>query len=349
MSKPKSLITGACGFMGTHMVEVLAEAGHDIRATDLPSAYAEDDRKTGRFPSVLKKLGVEFVPADLARPETLQPLVEDVDYIFHVASVFSYKAPWSVLKRVNVDGTRALLDYALKAGNGLKRVVVWGAGGIYGLPDPEDLPFREDSTPAPTNDYLRSKWFEEHMVMKYGQERGLKWSIMRPTTVYGPRAVYGGGQLLMGAAKMPVAAMPSSFTGHIPFVHVRDVCRAALHLAESKAAENQAFNLNDDTIMTTVEFFKYVAGLTGHRFVELPALPIMKVRAAILGIMDLVTAFTEIANLPPAVERGPIEFLGKDFAYANDKLKSTGYKFLYPDARDGIRDTIAWYKQEGWL
>jgi nucleoside-diphosphate-sugar epimerase len=349
MSKPKSLVTGACGFMGTHMIDVLAEAGHDIRATDLPSAWEADDRKAGRFPSVLKQHGVEFIPADLAQPETLAPLVKDVDYIFHIASIFSYKAPWSALKRVNVDGTRALLDDALRDRNGLKRVVVWGAGGIYGLPDPDDIPFREDSPPAPTNDYLRSKWREEHLVMQYGKERGLPWTIMRPTTVYGPRAVYGGGQLLMGAAKMPVAAMPKSFTAHIPFVHVRDVCRAALHLAQTPAAEGQAYNLNDDTVMTTVEFFKYVADLTGHKFVELPAIPIMKVRAAILGLMDLVSAVTTIAGLPPAVERGPIEFLGHDFMYANDKLKSTGFTFQYPDARDGIRDTIAWYQQEGWI
>ena len=142
MTKPKSLVTGACGFMGTHMVEVLAAAGHDVRATDLPSAWAGDDRTTGRFPSVVQRLGAEIIPADLARPETLEPLVKDVDYIFHVAGVFSYKAPWALLKRVNVDGTRALLDCALRAGNGLKRVVVWGAGGIYGLADPDDLPFR---------------------------------------------------------------------------------------------------------------------------------------------------------------------------------------------------------------
>jgi nucleoside-diphosphate-sugar epimerase len=349
MSKPRSLVTGACGFMGTHMVEVLAEAGHDVLATDLPSAWEKDDRATGRFPGVLKRLGVEFVSADLARPETLEPLVKDVDYIFHIASVFSYRAPWSLLKHVNVDGTRALLDYALKDGKRLKRVVVWGAGGIYGLPDADDLPFREDSTPVPGNDYLRSKWREEHLVMQYGQERGLPWSIMRPTTVYGPRGVYGGGQLLMGAAKMPIAMMPRNFTTHIPFVHVRDVCQAALHLAVTPAAKNQAYNLNDDTVMTTIEFFRYVAELRGHRFVELPALPVEKIRAVLLGVMDLITAVTELVGLPPAVERGPIEFLGKDFAYTNDKLKGTGYKFTYPDARDGIRDTLAWYQQEGWI
>ena len=349
MKKPRSLVTGACGFMGTHMVEVLAEAGHAIRATDLPSACEADDRRAGRFPSVVRDLGVELVPADLSRPETLAPLVKDVDTIFHVASVFSYKAPWSVLKRVNVDGTRALLDLALAERRAPKRVVIWGAGGIYGIPDPDDLPLTEDSPPAPSNDYLRSKWREEHLVMQYGRERGLRWTILRPTTVYGPRAVSGGGQLLLAAAKMKVAAIPRSFDAHIPFVHVRDVCRAALHLSESPDAENQAYNLNDDTVISTVDFFRHVASLMGHRFVPLPGIPVGTLRDLLLGVADVVGAVTRVLGTPSPVERGPLEYLGVDWAYTNDKLKGTGFEFLYPDARDGVRDTIAWYRNEGWL
>jgi nucleoside-diphosphate-sugar epimerase len=185
--------------------------------------------------------------------------------------------------------------------------------------------------------------------MQLGRERGLPWTILRPTTVYGPRAVYGGGQLLMAAAKMKVAAIPRSFDAHIPFVHVRDVCRAALHLSQTPQAKNQAYNLNDDTVITTVDFFRYVAGLMGHRFVMLPGIPVGKVRDLLLGVADVVGAVTRMLNTPSPVERGPLEYLGVDWAYANDKLKNTGYRFQYPDARDGIRDTITWYRNEGWI
>jgi len=333
--------------MGTHMVEVLAEAGHEIVATDLPDAYRADDKRRGRFPSVLRTLGVEFIPADLtqALPETLAALCKDVDYIFHVASVFSYSAPWRLLKRVNVEGTRALLDQA-RDNPRLRRVVVWGAGGVYGLPDPDDLPLREDtSPPAPCNAYLRSKWLEEHLVMRYG----LPYTILRPTTVYGPRAVYGGGQLLMSAATMPVVAVPRNFTARIPFVHARDVCRAALFLAEKEEANGEVYNLNDDSQLTTFAFFEFVAKVRGKKFVSLPPVPIETLRRVALKVADVAAFFSRLTGLPVSLERDSIEYLGRDFVYSNEKLKQTGFQFLYPDARDGIRDTLKWYELEGWI
>ena len=91
--KPLCLVTGACGFMGTHMVEVLAEAGYQIRATDLPAAYPEDNKKRGLFPSVLRNLGVDFVGADLTDKQSLAEVVKDVEIIFHIAGLFSHQFP----------------------------------------------------------------------------------------------------------------------------------------------------------------------------------------------------------------------------------------------------------------
>lgn len=349
MSKPISLVTGACGFMGTHMVEVLHAAGHHVRATDLAAVYHADDRKKGRFPSVLHQLGVEFAPADMSQPETFRPLLKDVDYVFHIASVFNYTAPWDLLHRINVLGTRALVDMAAEQ-RSLKRFVLWGAGGVYGLPSPEMLPLREDLAPNPPNDYLRSKWMQEFYVMEQGRQRGFPFSIMRPTGVYGPRAVYGGGQLVMAPAQMKVVAIPSNFDTHVPLVHVADVCKAALHLALTDAGKGEIFNLNDDTLITTVEFMQFMAELMGHKFVKLPPVPVGLLKAVMMPLAEqLVRAFRRFGDGPSPVEPAVIEYLGYDFVYSNDKLKQTGYRFVYPDAREGIRDTVRWYQQNGWI
>jgi len=352
MGQPVSLVTGACGFIGSHVVEVLVEAGHNVRATDLAEAYERDDLKKGRFPSVLHALDVEFVPSDMRAPATLEPVLEGVDYVFHVASVFSYSAPRSLLHAVNVEGTRALVDLLLdeERASRLERLVLWGAGGIYGLPSPYDLPLREDTPPAPSNNYLKSKWEQEWLVIEAGRKHGLPFSTIRPTGVYGPRAVYGGGQMIMEPAKMKVIAVPSSFTGRIPFVHVRDVARAALHVALDERALGEAFNVSDDSLMSMVDFLKAVAEITGARFVKLPPIPVALVRPLLLGAANAAALFSQhVTHTPPALEADSVSYFGYDFVYSNAKLKRLGFEFLYPDAREGIEETIAWYREQGWL
>lgn len=347
MSKPLCLVTGACGFMGTHMVEVLTEAGYPVRATDLPSAYEKDDRKAGRFPSVLKRLGVEFIPSDLTEPSTLDPVVKDVQLAFHVAAVFSYSAPWALLEKVNVDGTRELLDRLLDQAT-FSKLVYWGAGGVYDLDAP--IPFVEDETPLnPANDYLRSKHLAEQLVMQYGRDKGLRYSIMRPTTVYGPRGVYGGGQMLMAAANGPVGACPGNWNERIPFVHVRDVVGAARFLAETPKTDGEVYNLNDSSQMTNVEFFKFVADITGRPFLKLPPIPAGPLKKVLIPVARTMQAVAARLGTQSPLEADTVNYLGRDLTYSNKKLLGAGYTFEYPDARQGIADTILWYQRNGWL
>ena len=346
---PVSLVTGACGFIGTHMVEVLSGAGHRVRATDLEAATREDDRVLGRFPSVVRNLkDVELTPSDMTRPETLAPLVSGVDYVFHIASIFSYSAPAEALNRVNVLATRQLLDLLLREKK-LKRIVVWGAGGVYGIPGPEDLPLREDLAPSPPNNYLRSKWRQEFTTMEYGRRHGLPYTIIRPTTVYGPRAVYGSGQLLLGTARQDPVLAPANFDGRVPFVHVRDVCRAALYLAEHEAGKGEVFNVSDDSTISSIDVLRFIAEITGHRFVMLPPVPIEALRPLLRLVARGVVWLSQLTGTQPPLEPDVVEYLGRDFVFSNEKLKATGFRFLYPDARDGIRDTIRWYRENGWL
>ncbi|HSA58775.1 MAG TPA: NAD(P)-dependent oxidoreductase [bacterium] len=343
---PVSLVTGACGFMGTHMVDVLAEAGHTIRATDLAQSYDHDDIKTGRFPSVLKKRGVEFIPADVTNRETLEKILHDVEYVFHIAAIFSYSAPWDILYRVNVEGTRHLLELLQKVPS-FKKMVLWAAGGVYRFPrGPADLPITEKSSIEPQNNYLKSKWEQECLVRDFCKQHGMRFSAMRPTTVYGPRAVYGGGQMIHDALAMKKLMIPRNFTFRIPTVHVRDVCRAALFLAEHPQTDGESYNLNDNSKTTTVEYFRMMARLTGKPFKALPTMPLGLVRFNLQIVAALGKLRWKIfGGRPPKFERDSIKYFGVDYVCDNSKLKSTGFQFEYPEFEKGLEATLPWYRE----
>lgn len=343
-TKIRSLVTGACGFIGSHMVETLAAAGHEVIATDFQQAWQEDSYEKALFPGLVKKLAKETFVADLTDPASLAKLPTNVDYVFHVASLFNYTATLATMRKVNVDGTRALASRYLGKKR-LKRWVQWGAGGVYGLPSTRDVDvFTEDTPPQPGNDYLKSKWQQEFLIMELGRTKGLPYTIIRPTTVYGPRGGYGSRKLFMEMQTQPVIAIPKNINGHIPFSHVKDVVGAALHLAQSPKAKNEVFNVNDDTDMTNIEFMENLAKLFGKPFMPLPPIPLKQMMPVVKPLLEVMrTVARDVFNTSPPLEPAMFEYFPEDFRYSNDKLKNTGYQFAYPDARLAMEETLNWY------
>ncbi len=128
------VVTGACGFSGNYLVKHLLEKGRLVRATDLEQSYGA--AQSVEFRRILdvdyERDGVEWVPSDLARRETLDPLFDkgDVGCLFHTASLYDYSAPWEALEKVNIDGVTNLLDAALEGG--IERMIHWSTCGVFG-------------------------------------------------------------------------------------------------------------------------------------------------------------------------------------------------------------------------
>ena len=341
----KALVTGACGFIGSHMVETLAEAGHEVIAGDLPSALdaAEDDRT--RWPEVARAAGAKLVPLDLTDADTVKEAAKGVEVAFHVAAIFDYTVPEAILRKVNVEGSRTLLD-GLVADGHCRRVVNWGAGGIYGIPTPELIPFVEDGPKRPGNPYLQSKWDQEQLAHSY-REKGLKVTSVRPNSPYGPRAIYGSGQLLIGLAEKPVAFR--NLRGNIPFGHVRDLCEAALFLSSYDGADGEAYNVTDDGRLDAVKLARLVADEVGKRPVILPPAPINSMRKILLRAAKVSMARAKKKGVRPLLEYDQMQYFGHNFLYSNEKLKKTGFQMKYPQPEPGLRETLRWYVDRGWI
>lgn len=330
-----SLVTGACGFIGSHMTDLLVEQGVRVRATDLPKA----DR-TFLNPKA------EFVPSDLSDPASLKGLCEGVDRIFHVAALFSYSAPFLALYRANVVGTQELLRKALEESRDLKSVVLWGAAGIYG--PRMKPPVREDAPVEPGNDYLKTKYIQEQVALDLHRTRGLPLTIMRLASPYGPRARYGA---YLSFRLIALGQAPPFLVGHGRnraggMAHVRDICRAADFLSRRPdRASGQVYNVCDDVAYTMDELSFFLGDELGSPFFKWPRIPVW---LAIKSARDMEERFRRKGKVPP-VPADMAEYANIDCVLDTSKLKALGFELLYPDCKKGIRETIAWYREKGWL
>ena len=330
-----ALVTGAAGFAGSHMTDLLIENGYHVIATDLENA----DRK-------FVNPAAEFIPADITSPESLKGLfAKKPGYVYHPAAVFDYEAPWDLCERVNVGGMHNMCEASLAMG--VKRLLLFSTVSVYGYPKPEELPVREENAKRPGTNYERSKWMQEETAVEFAR-KGLPTSIVRPAPLYGPRNIYGMATILFLMAKFPILPFPVNLDNRMVGVSVRDVCRAALFLADQPKAIGEAYNVIDNSSYTMREFAEHVCPLMGVRI-----LPIFIPRELFFlfgnQVADISRSVGKIFHTRPFVEKDMVYYLKAIYSFSNEKLRSLGFEFEHPDLLEGLTETIQWYKENHYL
>ncbi len=354
-----ALVTGACGFTGTHMVELLKESGWNVIATDLKKAehaqyYCEEgDLHPVHYEEYISRLGVEFIAADLTKKNTLEPLFKGkvYDAVFHIASLYDYFATWDVLYNVNVNGVRNLAELALS--NNVRRFIHWSTDGVYG--ETKKLPGDEDEPYNPPNLYSKSKTEQEILLWDLYKTKKLPLTVLRPAPIYGPRHRYGVYHILYGVEKMGtgfvISWFPKKHTLMFPSVHVKDLVNAALFTAEKPESIGQAYNVLSDSISQTemIEFIYRALGM--EKVIRIPVWwPMYKGLARIgLKLIKGIDAHARSKGKRPKVDVPMVEYMTHQYWFSNEKIKKLGYKFAYQDPKKGLWDYITWCKERGWL
>ena len=356
------LVTGACGFTGSNMLEYLDEEwpSADVVATDLPGSgrgeyYVEapdsSDPQPVYYEDILDELDIEFIPGDLTNSEDVEEIVStaDFDVVFHIASLFDYFAPREALYRVNTDGTRNLLS-ALAA-QGSPRVIHWSTLGVLGDAG-FDQPKDETSSYHPHNRYCESKVAQEQIVKAYGDR--LDVTIVRPAPIYGPRHRYGIYNVLSGMEDLGFAAYPRLYPRkkqlQFPSVHVDDIVGAAVYLAQREEAVGETYNVVSDSIGQD-EMLSFLADELGIPDVAVPA-PYFAYVGFARALYAIGVRYEKRArenDTRPWVDAPTLRYLTANTWFSNEKLKATGYEMKYLDARDGLREYIAWCREHGYL
>ena len=318
-----TLVTGAAGFMGRHLVETLARSGVRVRASARP-------RKDTSF---FDNLGVEFVPADLTRPESLPPLFDGgVDRVFHLGAVCNFSTPYQKLVPTNVKGVEHITKLSLDAG--VKCYVHMGSTSVYG--PYRGAPFTEESQRNPQDAYGRSKRAGEDVVWNR-MEQGLPAMILRPCTVYGPGCNDGAGKVFSRPSK--ITGIPGSGKQRLSNVRAEATAAAAVFLSLRHDAIGKAFNLADDSHPTIQQALTLAADAFGTKVppIKLPV-EIVKLAARIDGF-----AAKRKGGIPD-IEYDAVRYLSGDYIVDNSRLKAFGYELLYPDFARSMQQIGEWHK-----
>lgn len=338
-SRGRVLITGAAGFTGHHMVTEAVKAGFQVRATDVSSAY---------YSAMFEVLGVEFVRSDLTRNNGFADLLKDVESVIHVAGIHNYSTPDRVIFAVNTQAVENLCEASVRAG--VNRFMHFSSVGVYGYSSNPGKPVKEDDpklTP-PLNNYNVSKWEGEKIVQRYIHEKGLPATIFRPAAIYGSRSEYGlylVFKMAFDERNKKKKLILGQGTKIEAFLHVEDMCRAVIHAYGNEDMIGEAYNVADDTQISTKEFYNLVNRelLGGEKdFFHLP-----------LSVAKVIAILSQFAarrlGTKPVLEKATLDYVNCDKIWNNSKLKATGFAFKYPTVEKGLAETLRWYRDNGWF
>lgn len=307
----KILVTGADGFIGSHLTEMLLEQGYQVRAL----SYYNSFNDWGWLNDV-RHVNLEVVTGDVRDPYFCKHITKDIDIIFHLAALiaipYSYVAPDSYVD-TNVKGTLNICQAAKE--NNVKRVLVTSTSEVYGTA--QYVPIDEKHPKQPQSPYSATKIAADAMAMSFYNAFELPVVIVRPFNTYGPRQSARAiiptiiSQIANGKKEIKLGDL----TPTRDFNFVKDTCKGFIELSKCNAAIGQEVNIASNYEISMRDTLNLIA-----------------------KIMDSDVKFIEdTERLRP--KNSEVFRLWGD----NNKIKSlTGFVPSY-SIETGLQETISWF------
>ncbi len=327
-----SLVTGANGFIGSHLVDRLI-AGNDDKVVAMVLKGTNESNLDGAKQS--PKFSIVY--ADLMDPASLESACDGIDTIYHLAALVTDWAPKELFMRIIVGGTKNLVDAAIK--KGVKRLVYMSSLVVHGLGGHVHADETTPIKPVPFFPYALAKAEAEAFLTEVNTAGKLETVIVRPGfDILGPRSATTFVELASTLEKGRFAFMAGG-KKMISLVNVKNLVAGMAHVGRHPAAAGEAYVITD--VSWTQR--KYAEEICKRLGSQLHAVNVPYALAAMIA--SIMEGFARLfkAKKGPVLNRYRVSIPRNDIDFTSDKLLSTGFTppFTF---EQGLDDAVAWYK-----
>jgi nucleoside-diphosphate-sugar epimerase len=321
----QAFVTGASGFLGSHLVRRLTAGGWKVRALDLAAPLSSAP-------------GIEVVLGDVRDPGPWKKGLSGTDVLFHLAAALgASRLSGEAFLEINAGGTESVLGAAREAG--VRKMVSVSSAGVIGAVEPGGVA-DEDTPPNPQNAYDRSKLEAERIALEFAR-RGTEVVVVRPGWAYGPgdRRSFK----VIKAVHDRRFALVAPDRGRQTPVFIDDLVEGFL-LAAEKGRRGEIYHLTGGEVLTVRRMAALIAEACGIPAPKL-RLPVLPAR---LAAWVLEKAFAPFGREAP-LNRSRLAFFLDPKALSNAKARrELGFR-PEVDFRTGMARAVAWYREQGWL
>jgi len=329
----KVLVTGASGFIGSHLVERLVKEGFEV------SAFVRENDHIKRKDAfeLLEKLDVEIFRGDLLDTESLVEAVRKIDVVFHLAAIARpMEIPDEDYFKINERGTDNLFQACV--GEGIRKVVMMSSVSAVG-PSLDGNAVNEETDCKPVDVYGWSKLAQEKVAFNY-IKRGLNVVLLRPPMVFGPRDL----EMLKLFKIIDMGLFPiRSDNKCFEFLYVGNLVEACL-LALKEGKKGEAYHVSNGEHYSINQLIESISKAENGK-----VFPIFLPGVAFSYLGHLVEVVAKVFNFHPPFKHDTVEWMTEPYWYSDiGKIKDLGYLPVV-SLDEGVRKTVEYYKNKGLI
>ncbi len=319
----RAFVTGATGFIGSHLVESLLKEGFEVICLIRPSSSLK----------YIEGLNLKLIEGDCCNFNSFCSALKSCDYVFHLAGLTKAKSA-ADFYNANVIGTETLLRAVLRGGHKIKRFFFLSSLAATG-PSLNGIPLTENCEPLPVSVYGRTKYEAERLVYSFKKE--IPITILRPPAVYGPK-----DRDMLTLFKMVKAGIAPYWGKSLySFIYVEDLVKGIIDSSLSKDAEGSIFFVSDGLIYSSDDIINAISTAINKEPLKI------SIPSFVIPIFGALTKMKKNVNIINNDKLKELRY--KNWICDSSKIRKTLKFAPQVTLKEGAQWTANWYRIHKWL